>query len=204
MLAIDCPGLFSCKWQFDFNPKKCAYLVHGNDTDKKNDVFIGPHKLALSCKEPHLGVVLSSQDKYEQEFLRDRISKCKMMCYCIQSLGSYRVPVNPIVGNKLYKTVVVPKLCYGSEVLDISDVSMESMETFHSQSAKMFQGLPSQTANVGSIITAGYNTCEKMVDIMRIIFLFRVLSLTMNCVYKVCMLRRIVKLVTKNKGQGPV
>jgi hypothetical protein len=195
---------YSKKWQFQYNPNKCAVLIYGKDGTKDQEVYIGQHKLHVSNKEPHLGLVLATEDKYEVEYIKGRIAECKAICYGIQSIGLYRVPISPVVANKLYKDVCMPKLCYGAELMEISKHSLCEMETFHCQSAKLIQGLPTQSSNSGSIFTMGWHSIEATVDIMRLMFLWRVLSMSMSNIYKVIMLRRIFEILSVNSGSGPV
>ena len=138
---------------------------------------------------------MATEDKYEVEYIKGRIAECKAICYGIHSIGSYRVPISPVVANKLYKDVCMPKLCYGAELMEIIKQSLYEMETFHCQSAKLIQGLPTQSSNSGSIFTIGWHSIEATVDIMRLMFLWRVLSMSMSNIYKVIMLRRIFEIL---------
>ena len=92
--------------------------------------------------------------------MNDKIAKCKSITYGIQSIGSYKVPVNPIVASKLYNDVCIPTLCYGSEVLEIIKSSINEMEKLHCQTAKMIQGLPSQSSNTASLVTMGWHSVQ--------------------------------------------
>ncbi len=195
---------YSRKWQFEYNPNKCKILVYGKDINPEIDVYLGNHKLIEVDKEPHLGVVLARDVKYENDYVKQRIASCNAINYSIQSLGSYVVPVNPKVACKLHHSVTIPKLCYGVEILDISDVALEQMETFQGKCAKVIQALPIQTSNVGSITTVGFKTIEATIEIMRLMFLWRMLLLPISCIYKIVLLRRLMQITTQGYGTGPV
>ena len=111
--------------------------------------------------------------------------------------------MSPVVASKLYKDVCLPKLCYGSEVLTLGKESMNAMETLNFQSSKIMQGLPKNTSDIGSIMSIGWNTIQATVDIARIMFVYRVLSLPVNNIYKVVMLRRIVECLNNCNCSGP-
>ena len=136
--------------------------------------------------------------------MNDRIAKCKSITYGIQSIGSYKVPVNPIVASKLYNDVCIPTLCYGSEVLEIIKSSINEMEKFHCQTAKMIQGLPSQSSNTASLVTMGWHSVQVFVDIARLMFVWRILLLPMSSLYEIIMVRRILELSMVGQGSGPV
>ena len=81
---------------------------------------------------------------------------------------------------------------------------MDAMESFHSNSAKLFQGLTSNTANIGSIGTMGWTSMRAIVDTYRLMFLWRVLWLPMTCIYKRMMLQRVVECMHYYHCKGPV
>ncbi|MCP3890198.1 MAG: hypothetical protein GY702_15200, partial [Desulfobulbaceae bacterium] len=150
---------YSKKWRFSFNPTKCKLIVFGKDKSKKRvSVTIGNHVIKRVESEPHLGMLLSNSTKLIDEYIKQRIEGCKSICYVTQSLGSYQVPVSPVTASKLYWQVCMPKLCYGFEVVPLSDTSMESLDVFHNEMAKHCQALPRQTANPGCRITLGWQS----------------------------------------------
>ena len=197
---------FSMKWRFEYNPKKCAILIIGKNNipgNCDNKIKLGNTVINVSDSETHLGVGLVTSKQNEVEYIKSRITSCKSVCYGVQSLGSYSTPVSPIVASKLYKSVCIPKLCYGVEVMDIETDTLSCMEQFHSSSSKIFQGLPIQSASVGSVWNIGWLSIESIIDIMRLMFLWRILRLPMTCMYKVILLQRMLMLLHKEKGQGP-
>jgi hypothetical protein len=168
--------------------------------DRCMSIYLGNHKLKEIKREPHLGVVLATEDKHEVEYIQERIVKCKAISYGVQSLGT----VGPLVAQKLHKEIIIPKLCYGVEVLEVSEHAMEHLIMFQNQCAKVMQAVPRQTSNVGSVATAGLMSINATVDLMRMMFVWRVLLLPMSNMYKVMMLRSLVELVAQNYGKGPV
>ena len=98
----------------------------------------------------------------------------------------------------------VPKLTYGLELLNLSDNSMELLETFHCSRSKQIQGLPVQCANPGSRLSLGWNSIESQLYVNRLLFFWTILQLPMSCIYKVILIRRILALVTRSSGSSPV
>ena len=201
-LMFDIAYRFSKKWRFEYNPKKCAVMLFGN-TRTEGDIHLGDNIIKETKTEIHLGTGLITSERYELEFMQKRINGCKSTVYGIQSIGSYNTPISPVVASKLYKTVCIPKLCYGVETMDIQGDTLACMEQFHSTCAKEFQGLAKSCANIGSVWTVGWLSIEAMIDIARLLFMWRLLLLPMSCLYKKILVQRIFQLLSKGNNQGP-
>ena len=111
--------------------------------------------------------------------------------------------MSPIVATKLYNSLCLTKLCYGMELLDLDHDCINSLESFHCNSAKLFQGLPVQSASPGAIGNLGWQSVQTVIDIMRMLFMWRILCLSTMCIYKKFMLKRIIELLAMGYGSGP-
>ena len=187
---------YSTKWRFEFNSSKCKVMVFGNKkkSDLKCNVKLGQNLIDRSECEVLLGTILTDSKAEEILCYENRIEKCKTILYATQSLGSNVVPISPVTGSKLYWAVCVPKLCYGLEVMQVCNETMINIEKFHCGAAKNIQGLPSNCANYGAIVTAGWMSLSAHCDIIRLLFLWRLLLLPMNCLYKRMLLCRLVDI----------
>ena len=202
-LLFDVAYKYSLKWRFEFNPSKCAVLVFGRGAKTNTVIKLGKSKVKLADNETHLGVCLASNQAAENEHIKDRITTCKSICYGILSIGSYQVPTSPVTASKLYNDVCIPKLCYGVEIMTVGSESLSTMEVFHNTSAKIFQGLPLQCANPGSLGSIGWLSLESVIDLSRLVFMWKVLAMPISCIYKRIMIRRIIYLIDKGQGTGP-
>ena len=187
-MMVDIAYLYSLQWHFRFSPTKCVVLAFGKDHERHEHVTMGGHVLKIVSSERHLGSILATVPKEEHRFIEKRISDCEKMCFASLSIGSKTVPVTPKVLSKLYYSACIPKLCYGTEVMEIDDTSLSSMEKFHCKSAKIFQSLPQNACNVGSIATLGWSNISAQIDIQRLLFLWRILQLPMHSMYKKVMI----------------
>ena len=126
--------------------------------------------------------------------------------YGIKGIGSYNVPVSPLTASKLYWDVCIPKLTYGFEVMDIKDTILDNVETFHLQAAKITQSLPEQAVNIGSICTVGWQPIDLYIDVIRLLFMWRMLLLPMSNIYKSVLVRRMFYHIDNFnvKACGPV
>ena len=110
----------------------------------------------------------------------------------LQKEGSKQVPISPVTASKLYWNVCIPKLTYGIEVMDIKRSSVELVEGFHNQAAKITQGLPEQAVNIGSLATIGWQPIDLFIDLISLLFLWRLLLLPMSNIYKNVLIRRFM------------
>ena len=200
-MLFDIAYHYSKKWRFHFNPIKCVVVVFGKGNDTK--IKLGKVQVSVKQCDKHLGVALRTTKASGTKFIKVRITACKKVCYGIQSLVSSAVPTSPVTASKLYKGVCLLKLCYGVDIMDINDESMILMESFHSTCTKTFQGQPIQSASPGCVGTMGWLCMESIVDMVRLIFMWQILNMSMSCIYKKIMLRRIVTLLDSNDGMGP-
>ena len=90
--------------------------------------------------------------------------------------------------------------------MNVTDSTILDMEKFHAKNAKMFQGLPENSCNVGSLKLIGWPTMRAYMDICRLLFIWKVLLLPGDNIYKICMIQRIVFLVNRppDGNHGPL
>ena len=201
---FDIADRYSKRWRYQYNPTKCAIMIFGPDSQPKTDVILGAHVLKVSQSEPHLGGVLAVNEQGTQNFINQRIKSCQKVAYAVQSIGSLRVPVNPAIATKLYYSACISKLCYGLELINLDDNMYDQLECFHARNAKIFQGLPQSTSNVGCIGTIGWTSISAHINILKILFLWRILLIPLNCMYKRIMICRITECVMNVCDTGPV
>ena len=172
---------------------------------KNMSIKLGDHTLKQSDCEPHLGGVLATSLKASKEYILERIKSCQHMCYAAQSLGSSIIPVTPTILSKIYQKACIPKLCYAMEIVQFSEELTSELEEFHKKNAKLFQGLSSNTANVGALKTIGWNSIKSYIEIMKMMFLWRLLLLPMSSWYKQIVIR-LVEGHSRgcNQSSGPI
>lgn len=196
---------YSCKWRFKFNPAKCKIVIFGKDESPTFSIKLGGIEIDKSDCETHLGVGLVTNNKAEDQYLSERIIKCQTLLYNIKGIGSKSMPVLPKTGSKLYQSVIIPKLTYGLEVMSLNECNQDKLESFHCKAAKVIQCLPDHTLNVGCISTVGWMPIQSYIDIIRLVFMWKILLLPMSNIYKTVFLKRFYDLSTKGytKGKGP-
>ena len=63
--------------------------------------------------------------------------------------------MTPLIANKLYQSVSIPKFTYGVEAMDIGSevINMQEWEALHCYTAELIQGLPWQVASPGGLVS---------------------------------------------------
>ena len=110
--------------------------------------------------------------------------------------------------SKLYRSLCIPKLCYGLDICVNSDKSLELMNSFHYNMAKHFQLLPSSACNIGSLQTIGWIFIEAELACSSLMFLLRIFKLPMSNIYKIIcnryspiQRRIVVNILRKNESR---
>ncbi len=147
--------------------------------------------------EEHLGICLATNETEELNYIQKRIRSCRPVVHAMRSIGSHKVPLSPCIANKLYMSVVTPKMTYGMEAMNSNDEVIEALEAFHSDNAKLLQGLPKQSANPSGLFTMGWKSIQSLIDVIRLQFLWRVIILPMDNIYKRVMLTRLYQVSTQ-------
>ena len=177
-----------------FNPTKCVIIPFRKSKDEIH-VKLGREVIEVKDKGTHLGVVISNSLECIKQAVENKVQECKNMCYATQSLGSKSVPVTPKTSSKIYWSVVVPKLCYGTEVLDLDNGSTDVMEQFHCNMAKHMQRLPKNASNLGSLLTIGWENLQSHCNFLKLLFLLQILMLPISSVYKSLCIKRLCYII---------
>ena len=205
LLLLQCAYNYSLKWKFKFNCKKSAALIFGHSKDKKcTTLKLGNDSIEVKDSYNHVGITLNSNLTYN---LQDRISKGRQCFNAMASLGIGPYGLHPSVHSKLYWAVCVPTMIYGAEVIDISDKDIEMLECTHRQCAKRIQRLPSSTSNPATIEMLGWWPIEAFIDMLKLMFVYRLLVLPASNIYRLVFVLRTLLLQGNHSNKikhGPV
>ncbi|MCP3891899.1 MAG: hypothetical protein GY702_23985, partial [Desulfobulbaceae bacterium] len=183
---MDLVYCFSCKWRLNFNANKCALVVYGRDNTPLKDLTLGRSIIKRKPAHTYLGTLLSAQTNEMKNYVTSRIQATKGSAYNIKAIGSRIAPVTPISASHVYKTVCLPKLLYGMELMPCSDESIDQLENFQASVAKAIQRLPDRCTNMGAVRTMGWLSIRNIINITRLIFLWKLILLPISCLYTKC------------------
>ena len=193
---------YSVLWHFEFSPTKCCVIICGKDTNPRINVTMLDHNIQVSACENHLGLILANSNQAELEYFLKRIHQCKSILYATKAIGSRNVPVTPVVASKLYNDVCIPKLLYGCEVMNVGESCLDKLEDFHLHAAKNVQNLPDAAANPACLATLGWSPISSLIDMMRLMFLWRMLLLPVSNIYKKLFIKKLICVVSNNSANA--
>ena len=202
---LDICHAYSRKWRFQFNSRKSEIMIFGRDCCPGTELNIGGKVIHVKDTCKHMGIPLSVSSPAQTKRIEDRIDKGEKAYFAVQGLGNRRLPVTPVVSSKLYWSVCVPRMMHGLEVTDLQVCDLNKLEQAHGKMAKMIQGLPTQTPNSICIAPLGWISLEAYLDKMKLLFLWRILVLSINSIYKQVAIERICKILSGHcRLQSPI
>jgi hypothetical protein len=190
---INIANKYRCKWRFRFNVPKCVVMAFGNSSFTK-DIFLGEEVIKLVKDFIHLGTMLYSSPKIEKEAINNRISDAQGRVWMLLSLGSKNVHINPLTFSKGYWSIVVTKECYGLFLTLITDSSLRELDKAHAKLAKRVQGLPPNTTVSIPLASLKWLRLSSYIAKEGLQFLWQLMILPMESVYKQLVINRIVDL----------
>jgi exonuclease III len=192
---IDIAYRYSCKWRFEFNPKKCAVLIFGNHAVQVPFVLGNAHIKTMS-EYTHVGVNIATKQVTDLCQVKKRIELSKRAMYSLVGCSLYKTCLSPLALSKLYWSVVIPKLLGNAEVRYISDTEMVEYEKFHRSVAQDIQHLPKSAPNPSVLALLGWRDLMSYLDYVKLMFLYRILALQPKCIYRVVFIRRLFYILS--------
>ena len=125
---LDVVHLHSCSWRYEFNHKKSHVLIFGPDTCPTRILSLGNNAISTLQDDTHLGVPLSTNTPGMDRAIQHRISNTRGQLYCGLSIGGRFYPIPPTVASKLYWSMIIPRLTYGLELVELSSNSIRALE----------------------------------------------------------------------------
>ena len=209
---------YSCRWRYEYNASKCAVVVF-NETKhqfQRTDRvwFLGNERVIESESYLHLGITCN---KYltNKDNVKQICSKIKCTYLSLVNSGIQADGLHPLTSNKIYKTVVLPKALYGSEMLyNVSNSDILSMEQCHRFCIKFMQRFPSRTRTAVALGMLGQNSLISDIDKRKLvlfgqlcrlstkyrvkeIFNVRLVSYLVNSASQIVFIAEIINLVNK-------
>ena len=175
---------YSKKWRYDYNIGKTVYMCWGADEHPHIPILFGNTELEPEIECRHMGVTLTTERRNSEDICRRRIGGGKPALFAGLGLGGQSVRTSPETMSRVYWTVVVPKVLYGIEATPISDACLEILEKNHRENALLIQNLPSRTPLPAPLSIIGWQKITAFVAYLKIMFLFRILCLDRDSLYR--------------------
>ena len=170
----------SCKWRYSFNAGKSAVLIFGETARERrigveNRVFkLGREKVKEKLYYDHVGVktcVLGDTQVRTEE----KVVKAKKTLNMATALGIKKGGLNMGTCNLIYWTVVMPTLCFGSEIWVIKEKDILQLRAFQRYAARRLQRFHPRSVNSTCFACLGWMDIVTFIKARKIIFLRSIL-----------------------------
>ena len=151
---------FAVFWRLDFVHTEAAKtkshcVVFGADLLSELPTWhLSGQQLAVRSVTEHLGVVVSS-DLDGSHHAQHRIRRARGAFYGLTPAGVLSEKLSPLDKAFLWKTVVLPALTYGCEVVPLSSPDIDSLESLQSRCIKAALGLSKFAHHSALLIALG-------------------------------------------------
>jgi hypothetical protein len=193
----------SVKWLYTYNAKKSEIIIFPQHVNEYT-FWLGEENIPIVNKAKHLGIMNYVKNKDESKYIIEKVCEAKRSFIAAKGLGNNCVPLSTTISSKLYWSICVPIVTYGMEISIISNECMNILEDMHWSVAKQIQNLPPQTPNPAVLPQLGWLSIGGHIDYLKLLFIWRILTMGKNCVYKVIVLCRIVEFCNNMESYGPV
>lgn len=190
----------SVKWRYHYNAAKCDIIVVGN-TNVKTTFWLGKDCIKVVNKCKHLGTIMTSVPRLLREVMQEKVYKGKQALMAVHGIGNRRIAVSTKILSHIYWSVSVPVMTYGCEVIPMEKETRDVLETAHWDMAKYIQKLPANTPNPCVLPQLGWYSMDCHIDVLKIMFLWRILCMSVNVIYKQIVMKRIYMVFMKT---GPL
>ena len=182
---LDFAFAHSQKWRYEFNASKCTVTSVGKQRFSMT-LSLGNDILPIVECITHMGVPFGKVCSQTIDKMALKGRKCTMMA-ASQGLSKSGSILDPSASSTIYWSAATPSMLYGIEVLPLSG-------SIHRQIAKQVQGLPISTPDEAVLPQIGWITLRSFIAMKKILFLCKILAMSITCVYKEVVLERLVHI----------
>jgi hypothetical protein len=197
------------KWRFKYNPAKCKIIVF-NESQRSKERLRHERKFLLYgatieevSESTHVGVVLNAFQNNTQ-LITNCVSKIRGGLMAIIGCGATGLSCSTAI--KLYKTIVLPRGLYASELWYKLNVdNLNTIERAHRFCLKYIQKMPSRTKTIIVQSMVNVYSLETYIDISKLKFLRRLCALQWNKLAKKIFIERLYQQIyttAENSGLG--
>ena len=174
--VMDRVYVHSNTWRYSFNAGKSAVLIFGESQKERrvgsqNRVFkLGTERVKEKLYYDHVGVktcVLGDTHVRTEE----KIVKARKALNMATAMGIKRGGLNMNTCNLIYWTVVIPTLCFGSEIWVLKKKDVEQLQAFQRYAARRLQRFHPRSINCTCFALLGWMDIIMFIKACKIIFL---------------------------------
>ena len=198
---------FGNKWRFQFNAKKSAVLVYGEDKRErdigsKNKMYkLGKDKVGERCEYDHVGIkacVLRNNSRVEE-----KIAKGRRALNAAAGLGIRRNGLSVATCNLIFWTIVIPIATFGCELWTLYENDIHKLNLFQRYAGRRVQRFSQRSPGSSSFFGLGWVRIETLILVKKILFIHSILRMEFNEIIKGVFKARVIAYV-KDRISGEV
>ena len=200
-LIINMVQNFANAWRIQFNAGKSAIMVFPLcQRVHQKAIYMNNMPIPYKDFKEYLGINIGDSGLVINTMVR----KGKNTFNSMLGLGSTTGGINPIVGSKIYWSVVVPSMTYGAEVMDLGNEQLQELEKQHRQFGKRLQCLSSKTSNPAAHSQLGWYSLTAHIEIRTLTFFYNIFHLQ-SSIFKTILINRLIDLLSADQPKrGPI
>ena len=160
---LDICSSYASKWRYQFNSSKSGVMVFGESSRSRSALrnsrswILGSSSISEVDNYHHLGILRSLSNSSRPK-IAERCSAGRSAFFSLNSLGSRFGCLHPITSFRLYSSLSLPILIYGSELWNLSKSDLLLISRVHRKILRTIQGLPTRCSS--NALTALIGSCD--------------------------------------------
>ena len=190
---------YACQWRYQYNAHKSVIVTFNESKQsfkkRPHNWSMGQLKIMEKEEYSHLGIVCNKYNKNSYD-VKCLDGKLRGTFFGLIKDGIHRNGLNPLTSYRIYKSIVLPRALFGSEMLNpLSENDLLVLERTHRLCLKHVQGLHlrSRTDIVLGMLSAF--PIEAEIDKRKLLFLGQLCRLEGNCAVKQLFVLRLCAFV---------
>ena len=160
---LDICSPYASKWRYQFNSSKSGVMVFGESSCSRpaprnsRSWILGSSSISEVDDYHHLGILRSLSNSSRPKI----VERCSAGCsafFSLNAVGSRYSCLYPITSFRLYSSISLPILIYGSELWTSSQSDLLLISRVHRKILRRILGLPTRCSN--NALSAFVGSCD--------------------------------------------
>ena len=194
--ALEIVGRYGKKWRFDFNTKKSAIMVYGenqkaNRENSNHRVFkLNGNRILERDFYDHVGVK-SVLYKDNNPRVAEKIQKGRRAFNACTGVGIRKNGLTMMSSSLIFWSIIMPIITFGAEIWCLSESDQDQLMSFQRHVGKRIQRLPLRAPNSCSFFGLGWLRVTTFILIKKLLFVLTILRLDVDSIIRRVFIDRV-------------